>query len=135
MTTFNYEWDATFEANPEDTDYFHFGALEIRDLKKAFRERFNVDHYMPLDGGEDQGEHRKLTIRVNDEYAPAEGEISNIKISAVDGNAFLDFGDILAGYIDYRIILIDSTGKKLIGYIKAAGTGETLSDELTHVGG
>jgi len=74
MTTFNYEWDATFEANPEDTDYFHFGALEIRDLKKAFRERFNVDHYMPLDGGEDQGEHRKLTIRVNDEYAPADSK-------------------------------------------------------------
>ena len=48
MTTFNYEWDATFEANPEDTDYFHFGALEIRDLKKAFRERFNVDHYIPV---------------------------------------------------------------------------------------
>ena len=53
----------------------------------------------------------------------------------MDGNAFLDFGDILAGYIDYRIILIDSTGKKLIGYIKEAGTGEMLSDELTHVGG
>ena len=59
-----------------------------------------------------------------------EGEISNIKISAVDGNAFLDFGDMLAGYISYRIILIDSTGKKLIGYIKEAGTEETYSAEI-----
>ena len=62
---------------------------------------------------------------------------TNMKISAIDGTAFVDFSaaDVLTNYLGGKLIITDSAGKKLIGYIKAAGSGETLSDELTHVGG
>ena len=56
--------------------------------------------------------------------------LSNMKLSAVDGTAFIDFStaDVLTDYVPYcgKLTITDSAGKKLIGYIKAAGTGETL---------
>ena len=66
---------------------------------------------------------------------------ANMKISAVDGTAFVDFSaaDVLTGFVVggglYKLSIYDSALKAIIGYIKEAGTGETLSDELTHVGG
>ena len=61
----------------------------------------------------------------------------NSKISAVDGTSFIDpsAADIFTKKRGCMLVYKDSAGKALIGYIKAAGTGETLSDELTHVGG
>ena len=58
--------------------------------------------------------------------------LANMKLSAVDGTAFVDFSaaDILTGYIGNSLTLKDSAGKVLVGYIKAAGSGETLSAEL-----
>jgi hypothetical protein len=57
-----------------------------------------------------------------------------MKISAGDGYAFADFSttNVLTDYVTYRakLTLTDSAGKKLIGYIKAAGTGETYGSEL-----
>lgn len=60
--------------------------------------------------------------------------LSNMKLSAVDGTAFVDFStaNVLTDYVSYKrkLTLTDSAGKKLVGYIKAAGTGETFGDEL-----
>ena len=60
---------------------------------------------------------------------------ANLKLSAADGVAFVDFGvkEALIGFPGYegaQLTLSDSTGKKLVGYIKAAGTGETYGSEL-----
>ena len=53
-----------------------------------------------------------------------------MKISAVDGTAFVDFGlpAVLTNGVAQKakLTITDSAGKKLVGYIKAAGTGETL---------
>lgn len=57
--------------------------------------------------------------------------LANSRLSLVDGTAFADFS--AAGTLNYpnaKLTLTDSAGKKAIGYIKAAGTGETLGTEL-----
>lgn len=55
-----------------------------------------------------------------------------VKLSLADGFAFLDLSiaQSLTPYLGGKITITDSTGKKAIGYIKAAGTGETLGDEI-----
>ncbi len=55
---------------------------------------------------------------------------ANMRISAVDGTAFVDFSaaGTLTPYIGWYLKVYDSTGKTIEGYIKAAGTGETLSE-------
>ena len=56
--------------------------------------------------------------------------LANIRLSLVDGAAFVDFS--AAGTLNYlngKLTLTDSAGKKAIGYIKSAGTGETLDTE------
>jgi len=69
----------------------------------------------------------------------ASGSVSlaNSKLSLSNGTAFVDFSaaDVLTDYIGKRIVITDSAGKKAVGYIKAAGTGETLGDELATNGG
>ena len=58
---------------------------------------------------------------------------ANTKLSAVDGTAFVDFStaNVLTNYAPKsKLTLTDSAGKKLTGYIKAAGTGKTLGSEL-----
>jgi hypothetical protein len=57
--------------------------------------------------------------------------LANIRLSLA-GTAFVDFSaaGTLTPYLGYRLALTDSAGKKAIGYIKAAGTGETLGDVL-----
>lgn len=56
----------------------------------------------------------------------------NSRISAVDGTAFIDNSSAgtLTAHIGKYIEWIDPSGKKLTGWIKAAGTGETLGSEL-----
>lgn len=57
--------------------------------------------------------------------------LANMRLSIVDGNAFVDFSsDVFGDHIGDKLIVYDSAGKKAIGYIKAAGTGETLDNEL-----
>jgi hypothetical protein len=67
-------------------------------------------------------------------HAGVTGSVSlaNIRLSLVDGTAFVDFSaaGTLTPYLGYRLILTDSAGKKAIGYIKAAGSGETLGSAL-----
>jgi hypothetical protein len=67
-------------------------------------------------------------------HAGVTGSVSlaNIRLSLVNGTAFVDFSAVgtLTPYVGQRLTLTDSAGKKAIGYIKAAGTGETLGDEL-----
>jgi len=57
---------------------------------------------------------------------------ANMRLSAVDGTAFVDFSaaGLLTDHIGKRLTVLDSAGKKLIGFIKAVGTGETLDTEL-----
>ena len=56
---------------------------------------------------------------------------ANSRISAVDGTAFYDFGSgtNLTDNLGKYLIVKDSTGKAIKGWIKAAGTGETYSAE------
>jgi hypothetical protein len=58
--------------------------------------------------------------------------LANSRLSLVDGTAFVDFSaaGTLTPYLNGRLTVTDSAGKKAVGYIKAAGTGETLGDEL-----
>ena len=61
---------------------------------------------------------------------------NNMKISAVNGTAFVDFSaaDVLTGFVVggglYKLSIYDSALKAIIGYIKAAGSGETLGSEV-----
>jgi len=52
---------------------------------------------------------------------------ANMKLSIVNGIAFVDFSaaNTLTPYLGQNLVISDSAGKKLTGYIKAAGTGET----------
>jgi len=59
-----------------------------------------------------------------------------IRISSVDGTAFVDTSDAtlaaaLAANAGKYLVITDASGRYLKGWIKAAGTGETLGDELT----
>jgi hypothetical protein len=58
--------------------------------------------------------------------------LANARLSLVAGTAFVDFSSAgtLTPYLNYRLVLTDSAGKKAIGYIKSAGTGEMLGEEL-----
>ena len=64
----------------------------------------------------------------------ATGSVSqaNMKLSTVNGTAFVDFSaaGVFTGYEGLKLTITDSTGDKLIGYIKAMGTGETLGASL-----
>ena len=72
-------------------------------------------------------------------HAEVTGSVSlaNIRLSLVNGTAFVDFSavDTLTPYLNRKLILTDSAGKKAVGYIKAAGTGETYGDETIANGG
>ncbi len=52
---------------------------------------------------------------------------ANMRISAIDGTAFVDFSaaSILTSRLTHKLTLYDSALKSLVGWIKAAGTGET----------
>ncbi|MFZ2153653.1 MAG: choice-of-anchor Q domain-containing protein [Candidatus Moraniibacteriota bacterium] len=56
---------------------------------------------------------------------------ANMKMSIVSGTAFVDFSDAdsLTPYIGQKLTITDNAGKKLVGYIKAAGTSETHGTE------
>ncbi len=60
---------------------------------------------------------------------------ANMRISAVDGTAFVDFSaaGTLTPYIGWYVKVYDSTGKTIEGYIKAGGTGEGLDTDLITV--
>lgn len=55
----------------------------------------------------------------------------NIRLSTASGKAFVDFSSAgaLTNYIGCKVTITDSASKTLIGYIKAAGSGETLGEE------
>jgi len=57
---------------------------------------------------------------------------ANMRLSAVDGTAFVDFSaaSVLTDYLNHLLVVKDSAGRVIQGYIKAAGTGETFGDEL-----
>lgn len=76
------------------------------------------------------------TYEITQEYATGDPRIvlsgsstkANTHISAVAGTAFIDLiGVDLSPYLGHRFVLTDSAGLELQGWIKAAGTGESLS--------
>ncbi len=56
---------------------------------------------------------------------------ANMKMSIVNGTAFVDFNvaSVLTSNIGAQLTITDHAGKNLVGYIKAAGTGETYGTE------
>ena len=90
-----------------------------------------------VSGGVDPVEiGRRIAVSSPGVITLASGSVTraNTKISAVDGTAFVDFStaNVLTDYVPYKgkLTITDSAGKKLVGYIKAAGTGETYNDVL-----
>jgi len=66
------------------------------------------------------------------------GTISSLRISSVDGTAFLDNCAALVPYADgnHLVEIYDASGRMLRGYLAAAGTGETyqtpvLDDDMS----
>jgi parallel beta-helix repeat protein len=55
---------------------------------------------------------------------------ANMRLSLVSGTSFVDFGTSLSSFTGDQITITDHAGKRLVGYIKAAGTGETYGSEL-----
>ncbi|MDP2651906.1 MAG: DUF2341 domain-containing protein, partial [bacterium] len=55
---------------------------------------------------------------------------TNMRLSAIDGTAFVDFSaaNTLTPYLGSKIVITDSASKKLTGFIKAAGSGETYTE-------
>lgn len=58
---FIYTWDASFLAQPANTEAASLGAGRIRDLKAAIGERMAVDH--SLAGDAEDGKHLKVTLK------------------------------------------------------------------------
>lgn len=60
------------------------------------------------------------------------GSVSGLRISSVDGTAFLDNCAALVPYADglHRVEIYDSAGRQLVGYLSAQGSGETLGEDL-----
>lgn len=63
-----------------------------------------------------------------------EGTVSlaNARLSLVNGTAFVDFSsaNTLTPYLGWKLTLMDSAGKKAIGYIKAAGGQEATTGSV-----
>ena len=62
---------------------------------------------------------------------------SGVKLSLANGYAFFDLGipNPMSLSLNHKLTVIDSTGKQAMGYIKAAGTGETYSADKVVNGG
>jgi hypothetical protein len=60
------------------------------------------------------------------------GTLTGLRISAVDGTAFLDACAALVPYADgsHLVEIYDASGRMLRGYLGAAGSGEDLGAEL-----
>jgi hypothetical protein len=58
--------------------------------------------------------------------------LANLRLSTVTGTQFVDFSaaNTLTPYLNWRLILTDSAGKKMVARILSAGTGETYDSEL-----
>jgi len=73
-------------------------------------------------------------LRYNSRFNPVvySGTITGLRISSVDGTAFMDNCAALVPYADgsHLVEIYDASGMMLRGYLGAAGTGETLGDEL-----
>ena len=91
-----------------------------------------------LMNGDQRGREVKISLgaAIGGPGAVADGSVktatrANTKISAVDGSAFVDFSEsaylTLPEHRGCKLTVTDSAGKKLVGYIKAAGTGETYN--------
>ena len=57
---------------------------------------------------------------------------ANMRLSGVDGLAFVDFGaaNVLTTKVGHLLKITDSAGKSIMGYIKAAMAGESLDTEV-----
>jgi hypothetical protein len=77
-----------------------------------------------------------LALALTDYASPtvATGTVSqnNMKLSLANNTAFVDFSSAgaLTSYIGDELIITDHSGNQLIGWIKAAGTGETYGSQL-----
>ena len=91
-----------------------------------------------LMNGDQRGREVKISLgaAIGGPGAVADGSVktatrANTKISAVDGFAFVDFSEsaflTLPEHRGCKLTISDSAGKKLTGYIKAAGAGETYN--------
>lgn len=57
-------WNTAYEATPASSSAISAGDDDLRDLKRNIRERLEIDHDFDATGGNDTGEHMKVTLRV-----------------------------------------------------------------------
>jgi len=60
--------------------------------------------------------------------------VSGLRISSVDGTAFLDNCAALVPYLGNEVLILDGSSRMLRGYLSAAGTGETLDTTVINDG-
>ena len=90
--------------------------------------------------GSGEGNHGTIVNTVPDPGQPiliplASGIVTyeNMRISSLDGTAFIDFSTAGAftSYLNCLLVIKDSAGREIRGYLKAIGTGETYTDLIT----
>lgn len=102
MTVFTETWNAAFESAPADSDLIAQGASKIRQTRNATAERLDVEHYMAVTDGADQGIHKFLDGNTAARPAsPKQGQIYlNTELSAIDfydGAAWVSTNPIPSG--------------------------------------
>lgn len=113
MTAFTYTWNATFLAQPADTDDEAQGAQRIRDTKAAVGERLAVDH--SLAGDANDGKHDWATLR-------NAGQTTPFTLDATDGRVFA-----AAAGGNTELFYQDSSGN----VIQITKTGIPVSSQFT----
>ena len=60
------------------------------------------------------------------------GTITGLRISGIDGTAFLDNCSDITGFANgnYKVTITDNASKTYVGYLKAVGTSETVGSEV-----
>lgn len=137
MTTFSENWNAAYEALPADSEDLGDGADRIRDFKKAFRERLNVDHYLdPAGTLADHGEHRQCTLRelAADPTAVANKGFIYTKDDGGDTELYYedDSGNVVKLTADGALATTSAfaAGTKMLFYQDTAPAGWTLQNTL-----
>ena len=121
------EYGASYEESVSDLFKASDSQASLLKLEFANSDSFKLSEEIVAIG--------KLSNSVEDHLNVYEGvhriigvvDPTKMKLSAIEGRSFIDFSEAgsLTPHIGKRITILDWNGKKLVGFIKQAGTGET----------
>lgn len=128
MTTFTRTWNASYEADPADTDNASEGAARIREVKVDVGERLDVDHAWA--GDADDGKHNKVTFDAVQGSDPTletgEGAIYTKTVSGVSELFYQDSDGTVVQLTAGGVLNNFPSGTKMVFMQAAAPTGWTL---------